>query len=64
MVEHPAVASAHAGEGVQPLSRHRKVPGSTPGGGTYVTRTIESFYQFAKEYLYKLERTLKCAVGL
>ena len=34
MVEQPAVASAPRGEGAQPLSRHRLVPGSNPGGGT------------------------------
>jgi len=34
MAEHPAVAYAHSGVGFQALSRHRRVPGSTPGGGT------------------------------
>lgn len=34
MVEQPAVVFGRMGEGIQPLSRHRLVPGSNPGGGT------------------------------
>ncbi len=41
MAEHPAVVNALRGDGNQAMSRHRRVPGSTPGGGTILN--IEFF---------------------
>jgi len=51
MVEQPAVVFGHLGEGIQPLSRHRLVPGSNPGGGTKTKQAlgiVEMFFLFLK----------------
>ncbi len=41
MAEHPAVVTAPRGDGIQAMSRHRRVPGSTPGGGTTLKTQLQ-----------------------
>jgi hypothetical protein len=48
MAEHPAVVIAPRGSGNQTMSRHRRVAGSTPAGGTNF-QSIDDYSDLAEE---------------